>query len=212
MGGRGSSRWRGHQPRRLVEHTRRLDFLSPSWRAVLKLPAASGTLIWRNANGARTATVAFELGPIEENFARTLVLLPQGSRRSVCVTLEPTKVGFDRRWHGECPLDCGRSTRSLFLAPDGQLGCRSCLGLAYASSQKSDHRVNLARVDPRVFLEGRAHLRGLRSAIVSARVIEEAQRRGRLRLTPRRLRKARLQERPGRSANWSKKSDPQQGL
>ena len=188
MGGRR----KGYRPKRLVEHTPRLDFLSPSWRSVLKLSTASGELSWTDANGARTATVAFELGPIEEDFARSLALSPQGSQGSVCVTLEARRVGFDRRWHAKCPLDCGCSTRSLFLLPDGLLGCRTCLGLVYLSSRKHDARVDRARLNPRAFLEGRAHLRGLRSAFITASVIEEARRRGRLRLTPRRLRKVHL--------------------
>ena len=192
MGGSKSSRWRGYKQQPLVEHTPRLDFNGPPWRAVLDLPATSGELVWTNANGARTATVAFELGPIEENFSRTLVLSPECLRGSVSVTLEARLVGFDRRWHGRCPLDCGSSSRVLFLTSDGQLGCRSCQGLVYLSSRKSDHRVNRARLDPRAFLEGRAHLRGLRSAFVTASVIEEARRRGRLRLTPRRLRRVLL--------------------
>jgi hypothetical protein len=193
MGSSESSRWRGYKPQPLVEHTPRLDFNSQSWRAVLKLPTASGEMIRTDSiSGACTAKIAFELGPIEENFERTLVLSPQHSQDRLSVTLEARQVGFDRRWHARCPLDCGRSARSLFLTPDGQLGCRSCLGLVYLSSRKSDARVDLARLNPQAFLEGRAHLRGLRSRIVTAWLFEEAQRRGRLRLTPRRLRRVLL--------------------
>ena len=148
MGGSGSTRWRGYTPQPLVEDTPRLDFNSQLWRAVLKRSTASGTLIWKNANGARTAAVAFELGPIEENFARTLVLFTEGLRGSVSVTLEARQVGFDRRWHGQCPLDCGSSSRVLFLTPDDQLGCRLCQRLVYSSSRKSDARVYLCRRNP----------------------------------------------------------------
>jgi hypothetical protein len=178
LGGSASSRWRGYTPQPLVEHTPRLDFNSPPWRAVLKLPTASGTLDWTNANGARTATVAFELGPIEENRARTLVLSPQGSQGSVCVTLEATKVGFDKRWHTKCPLDCGRSIRSIFLLPDGQLGCRNCLGLVYLSSRKSDKRVDLCRRNPAEFIRGRSHLTTVRSHLVTSWIVLDAKSRG----------------------------------
>ena len=178
MGSSKSSRWTGYKPKRLVEHTPRLDFNSQSWRAVLKLPTASGTLIWTNANGARTATVTFELGPIEEDFARTLALSPQGSRGSVCVTLEPTKVGFDRRWYALCPLDCGRTTRSLFLAPDGQLGCRLCQRVVYSSSRKSDARVDLCRRNPAEFVRARSHLSSVRSRLVTSWISLEAESRG----------------------------------
>ena len=182
MGGSGSSRWRAYTPQPLVEQTPRLDFNSPSWRAVLAAPAASaalsGTLIWTNANGRRTATAAFELGPIEENFARTLLLRPEGLPGSVSVTLKAKRVGFDRRWHAGCPLDCGRSSRSLFLSPNGQLGCRSCLRLVYSSSRKSDKRVDLCRRNPAEFVRGRSHLSSVRSRLVTSWIFLEAESRG----------------------------------
>ncbi len=177
MGGSGSSRWRGYTPQPLVEHTPRLDFNSQLWRAVLKLPTASGTLIWTNANGARTAAVAFELGPIGEDFARTLLLRPEGLPGPVSVTLEETHVGFDRRWHARC-LGCGRSARALFRAPDGQLGCRLCQRLVYSSSRKSDARVDLCRRNPAQFVRQRSHLSTVRSRLVTSWIFLEAERRG----------------------------------
>ncbi len=179
MGSSRSSRWRGHKPQPLVERTSRLDFNSQPWRAVLKLPTASGEMIWTDSiSGACTAKIAFELGPIEENRARTLVLSPQGSQGSVCVTLEARQVGFDKRWHTKCPLDCGRSTRSIFLLPDGQLGCRICLGLVYLSSRKSDKRVDLCRKNPAEFIRGRSHLTTVRSRAVTGWILFDAERRG----------------------------------
>ena len=178
MGGRGSSRWRGYTPQPLVEDTPRLDFSSSRWRTALKLPAASGTLIWTDANGARTATVAFELGSIEENITRTLVLFTERLPGSVSVTLEAKRVGFDPRWHARCPLDCGRSSRSLFLSPDGQLGCRLCQRLVYSSSRKSDARIDLCRRNPAEFVRGRSHLSTVRSRLVTSWIVGEAERRG----------------------------------
>ncbi len=193
MGGSKSTRWRGHQPRRLVEETNRLDFGSPEWRAVLKHSTASGNLRWTDSTGSCIAQAAFELGAKGENGSRILTLEFEGWGRMTHLALEPVAVGFSMRTHARCPAGCGGRARSLFLLPENRrIGCRRCCGLGYASAQKSDHRVNLARLDPRAFLERRAHLRGLRSAIVTAWLIEKAQRRGRLRLTPRRLRRVLL--------------------
>ena len=213
MGGRGSSRWGEYTPHRLVEDTPRLDFLSSEWRAVLKHPAASGSLRWNDSTGSCTAQAAFELGAAGENGSRILTLEFEGWGRMTHLTLEPIAVGFSMRTHARCPAGCGGRARSLFLLPENRrIGCRRCCGLDYASAQKSDHRVNLARLDPRAFLEGRAHLRSFRSAIVTARVFEEAQRRGRLRVTPRRLRKVLLAGAAPEAWESVEKSDSQQGL
>ena len=178
MGGRNSTRWRTHRRRPLVEETRRIDFNTPPWRAIFAgFAPASGQLVWSNAGGEQTGTVEFELGRIEENRERALTLTLHGED-PVFVNLKETEVGFDARWHSKCPLDCGRSTRSLFLAPDGQLGCRSCLRLVYNSSRKSDKRVDSCRRNPAEFVRGRARLATLRSRLVTSWIFVEAERRG----------------------------------
>ena len=77
MGGPGSSRWRGHRRRRLVEETACLDLLDPELKEARKLPTASGELDLRLAGMEEPAVaVDFELGPVE----------PDGTRRAYAVS------------------------------------------------------------------------------------------------------------------------------
>ncbi len=178
MGNKESSRWRGYTPKPLVEDTRRLDFNTPSWRAILEgFAPASGQLVWANSSGESTGTVEFELGRIEENRERVLTLTDQGSD-PVIVKLKETKVGLDTRWHSQCPLDCGRRSRTLFLTSDGEVGCRTCLGLLYRASRKSDSRVGACRRDPAKFLEERSRLTTFQSLLVTDSILRKAEKLG----------------------------------
>jgi len=51
MGGPGSTRWRGHERRGLVEETPALDMLHDTLKAALAAPAATGSLTWRTEDG-----------------------------------------------------------------------------------------------------------------------------------------------------------------
>ncbi len=216
MGSRGCTRSREHRRRPLVEEAFRLDFLDPKWKDVLRLHRASGTLEWRHRGGVAPERWAdFHLNPIQTDGSRLLVVdfSRDPTEAKERLILERVRVGFSQRWYARCPVNCGRRVRTLFLLPrSDRLGCRTCLGLVYRSSREHDRRVDMARLSPSTFLEARAHLRGLRSAIVTAWVFEEAQRRGRLRLTPRRLRKVLLAGAAPEAWEPVEKSDPQQGL
>ena len=178
MGNKESSRWRGYTPKPLVEDTRRVDFNTPSWRAILEgFAPASGQLVWTDSSGEPTGTVEFELGRIEENRERALTLTLHGED-PVFVSLKETKVGLDLRWHAQCPLDCNRNVRTLFLTSDGEVGCRTCLGLLYRASRKSDSRVGACRRDPAKFLEERSRLTTFQSLLVTDSILRKAARRG----------------------------------
>lgn len=179
MGNKESSRWRGYTPKPLIEDSHRVDFCRQPWRAILESPVASaGQLVWADSSGKRTGAVEFELGRIEENRERVLTLTDQGSD-PVAVRLKEVKVGFDgRRWHSQCPLDCGRRSRTLFIASDATVGCRDCLGLVYRSSRKSDSRVGACRRDPAKFLEERSRLTSFQSLLVTDSILHKAEKLG----------------------------------
>ncbi len=173
-----SPRWKGHELRPLVEDSRRVDFNTPSWRAILEgVAPASGRQVWANSSGESTGTVEFELGRIEENRERALTLTLHGED-PVFVSLKETKVGPDLRWHSQCPLDCGRNVRTLFLTSDGEVGCRTCLGLLYRASRKSDSRVGACRRDPAKFLEERSRLTTFQSLLVTDSILRKAEKLG----------------------------------
>ena len=160
MGGPGSTRWRGHAPKPLVEEARGLDLFDPQWREALRQPRASGTIEWtRPPSAAPLGRVDFHLSPIDEDGTRTLAFDFTGDpcEPYQVVTLERSRVGFSERWYARCPGECGERARKLYWVP-GQLefACRRCAGLQYASAQQHDKRFDLARRDWVGFLESRA--------------------------------------------------------
>ncbi len=182
MGGPGSTRWRGHRRRSLVEETPCLDLLDPELKEALKLPTASGELDLRIAESGEPAVpVDFDLGPVEPNGTRRLRVDfrdPDGSNQTLI--LQPVQVGIDRsRWYARCPQHCRRRARKLFLR-SGRLefACRMCAGLQYETAQQHDKRIDDCRRDPVGFMEWRSGLRGLRSALVTLNLYDEALRRG----------------------------------
>ena len=79
-----------------------------------------------------------------------------------------------------CP-HCWGTFAKIFLVPgptaeEFQLKCRACAGLTYASAQRHDARRDQAARDPRGFLEGRAHLKSLRSQLRTIWIAEDARR------------------------------------
>ena len=87
MGGPGSTRWRGHNRRRLVEETPCLDLLDPELKQALRLPEASGELDLRVAGtGEPAVPIDFELGPVESHGTRRLTVDfcdPNGSSQTL---------------------------------------------------------------------------------------------------------------------------------
>jgi hypothetical protein len=181
MAGRGSTRWRGHQPRPLVEETHCLDLLDQRWREILRLHRASGTLEWRDSgNLVPKEWVDFRLSPVQEDGTRLLVVdfTRDPNEPKEQLILEQVRVGFSRRWHARCPGGCDQMVRKLYLVEDGAVACWRCAGLQYRSAQKHDKRVDLCRRNPAEFVRGRSHLGSARSRLVTSWILLEAERRG----------------------------------
>jgi hypothetical protein len=181
MGGSGSTRWRGHRPRPLVEEAHCLDFLDTNWKEILRLPAASGTLEWRGRGGVVPEHwVDFHLNPVEPDGTRLLVLdfTRDPTEPKERLILEEVRVGFSQRWYARCPGGCDRLVRKLYLVEHRAVVCWRCAGLQYRSAQEHDKRVDLCRRNPAEFVRGRSHLTSLRSRLVTASIALEAERRG----------------------------------
>jgi hypothetical protein len=181
MGGRGSTRWRDHDRKPLVESALRIDLLEPAWKAALSQPRAAGRIEWSDTStGAPIAWADFHLGTVSEDGSRTLVLRRAGPcSEPQVIRLEAVTVGFSDRHYAMCPAACGRRARKLYEVP-GKLdfACRVCAGLQYRSAQRHDPRVDACRRDPNRWMDGRRHLDGVESAWVSLRVLREAEHRG----------------------------------
>jgi hypothetical protein len=181
VGGSGSTRWRGHHRRALVEEAHCLDFLDPNWKEILRLPAASGTLEWRGRGGVVPEWwVDFHLNPVEPNGTRLLVLdfTREPTEPKKRLILQEVRVGFSQRWYAPCPGGCDRLVRKLYLVERGSVACWRCAGLQYRSAQRHDKRVDLCRRDPADFVRGRSDLSSDRSRAVTSWILLEAERRG----------------------------------
>ena len=183
MGGPGSTRWRDHTPKPLVEEALPLDLLRPPLSEALREPGgATGTLHWSSApTGARLAEARFSVGPILEDGTRRLVLRfsqdPHDPKQ--VIVLQRVKVGIAHRWLAVCPDGCGRRARKLYALPRVQrFACWRCMGLQYRAAREHDRRIDNCRRAPRDFMAGRSRLHGLYSQFVTLRLFEEAERRG----------------------------------
>jgi hypothetical protein len=181
MGGRDSTRWRGYQPRPLVEEAHCLDFLDPKWKEILSLHRASGTLEWRGRGGVvPEGWVDFHLNPIEPDGTRLLVLdfTREPTEPKQRLILEEVQVGFSQRWYARCPGGCDRLVRKLYLVDHRAVACWRCAGLQYRSAQKHDKRVDLCRRNPAEFVRERSHLSSERSRAVTSWILFDAEHRG----------------------------------
>jgi hypothetical protein len=181
MGGSGSTRWRGHRRRALVEETHCLDLLDRRWKEILRLRQASGTLEWRSRGSVVPEWwFDFHLSPVETDGTRVLVLdfTRDPNEPKERLILEEVRVGFSRRWHAGCPGGCDCLVRKLYLVEDGAVACWRCAGLQYRSAQRHDKRVDLCRRDPADFVRGRSDLSSDRSRAVTSWILLEAERRG----------------------------------
>ena len=181
MGGPGSTRWRGHRPRRLVEETPCLDLLDPELKEALRLPSACGELDLRvPGTGEPAVPIDFDLGRVEPDGSRRLRVDfrdPDGSNQTLI--LQPVQLGFSRRWYARCPQHCRRRARKLFLRCGMlEFACVSCCGLQYETAQTHDARIDACRRDPLAFLSRRSGLGGLQAALVTLNIYDEALRRG----------------------------------
>ena len=179
MGSSESTRWRGYQPRQLVEEARCLDLLK--WKDVFRLPRASGTLEWRRPGSVVPKESAdFHLSPVKTDGTRLLVLdfTREPTEPKERLVLEHVRVGFSERWHAQCPGGCDGFVRKLYLVEHRAVVCWRCAGLQYRSAQRHDKRVDLYRKNPAEFVRGRSHLTSLRSRLVTSWIFLEAKSRG----------------------------------
>ena len=178
MGGRGSTRWRGHNRQPLVEESVCLDLLDPELRKALKAPRASGELDLRVAGtGEPAIPIDFELGVVEPNDTRRLTVNFFDSVGSTqAVTLKRVRSGFSSRWLAQCPRFCGRRARKLYFVPvKSEVACWRCAGLTYRSTQQHDKRLDEARRDRQGFFEARSQApRTLQSNRVTELLISDA--------------------------------------
>jgi hypothetical protein len=178
MGGRGSTRWKGHTPKKLAEETPCLDFLHPKWREALRHREATGSIRWSTRSGP-LAEASVYLGPIEKDETRRLVMRcsEEPAEPKALVVLEPSQVGFSRRWYARYPGTCGKRARKLYLhLSSGTYAflCVQCAGLTYAATQRTDKRVYECRRDPLSFLAGRSRLKGKYSTLVTLLIYERS--------------------------------------
>ncbi len=181
MGGIGSTRWREHRRRPLVEDAPPLDFLDPKWRDVLSLDRASGTLEWcRGAEVVPARWADFHLNPVQSDGTRLLVLdfTREPTEPKERVILEQVRVGFSQRWYARCPGGCDCLARKLFLTEKSTLVCWRCAGLQYRSAQGHDKRLDRCRKNPRLFFEQRSHLQSPRSRLVTSWIYFQAESQG----------------------------------
>lgn len=177
MGGLGSSRWRGHTPRPLVEEFLCFDFASREWRRVFREQQATGWVSPSSPSDTDPTEFMFRLYAPKPDGSRRLTLDDGGLGREL--TLEPVRVGFDERMYPRCPGGCGKRSRKVYASPkDPRFTCRECAGLGYLSEREHDARIDQARRDLPAFLGGRAHLTSANSFGVGLRITFEAIQRG----------------------------------
>lgn len=129
-----------HNPKSLVESSRRLSMPFLKQLGCLKQPASSGIIKWsfRDAEVSKcgfsfsVATRQVQIWPIAED----------SRNKPHLITITPTQCYFGGvRWWFLCPSSqCGRRVRDLFLL-SGRVLCRHCNNLTYLSC-RSSHRFN----------------------------------------------------------------------
>jgi len=143
VGGKGSTRWRGHCKMVLVEDCHTLE-LAPLARAGAFRAGATGIFRWPGS----AAAYAVVPGP---GGCLQLVLSSRDPRtgRDVrqAIPLEAVPHGSKVRWWARCPLPgCGARCGMLYRPPGAELfGCRQCHRLTYASRQLHARRPSAQR-------------------------------------------------------------------
>lgn len=173
MGRRGSTRWRHHAKRPLVENTSCLDLASSELKWLLQHHRLHGQIAWKEARTGLTIFSAdFYLSSPEDDASRLLVLDLMGDpyEPKEKIRVEWAKAGFTNRWLAHCPRDCGRRAQKLYLTyPPPRLSCWRCAGLTHRSAQEHDSRLDLARRDPPSFIRSREEApHTLRSKCITA--------------------------------------------
>jgi hypothetical protein len=137
MGGRGSTRWRGHVRRARVSESLEVaaNVFAGAAGSLLVSPRASVTVTLRYHGGL---VLRAELSPHAAHPAAVLVTLtsnhpPGGDARMTLLAHRQPQGGTAWRW--DCPC-CGRGARAVYRLPQrGAWSCRRCAGLAYTTQQ-----------------------------------------------------------------------------
>ena len=180
MGGPGSTRWRGHTKRDLVETTPRIYLSELARGGAFQDHDTAGSIEWTSDSGQLLAKAEFLISAPMENRSRDCqigVSLPDKSRFLVNIDLEPVRTRFGGYWWiACCPVsDCDRRAVKLYLDTSGErIGCRFCLGLTHRSSQTQDKRRDHARRDLQSFVRSREHLTSPSSQMITSFIVLEA--------------------------------------
>lgn len=141
MGGKGSTRWGGHQPRRTVEDCINISIgrmvaqadLARGIQSGLGLES-SGHQKWLN-DGVEYARLKHKLVWGEQlHIAIDFEAAGQKGKQLIPITHTPTASGGARFWF-TCP-SCQRRARVLYLPNNEQVfACRACHNLGYEVQQ-----------------------------------------------------------------------------
>ena len=139
---------------------------------MLAQPQTAGSLVWTNQEGENIAVASFTLAPATADGKRELRLGRPELPRQV-LTLGPLKSGCFERVQAYCGC-CDRRPYKLYAAGGrGFFRCVRCAQLSYASRYVS-REVRECERNPAAFLARRGRIRGVYSAIVTMRTLEQA--------------------------------------
>lgn len=106
----------------------------------------NGSVSWHTHGGEELYSVSFWIEQTSGTESSVTFALPMDQEHNYRVHLTSTQQFFGgRRLWFRCPMRsdgsaCGRRARLLYIDPElADIGCRSCLGLTYASC-RSSHR------------------------------------------------------------------------
>jgi len=178
MGGPGSTRWRDHQKRPLVEESLHLDIVTFRKSGALGPSGGWGDMDWPAHRGRPAGEGRFELHPAQPDGTRVLIVtIARNEQESFTrsVQLMPYTIHHGGlRWFLVCPT-CESRRMQLYISQGvTSIACRTCLGLVHRSAQGHDSRLDHCLRDPKGFQEERSRLQSERSKLVTARLILDA--------------------------------------
>jgi len=154
MGGYGSTRWRTHYKKRLVEGCYSIDILDFERKGILNKPGYLGYNIWYDKRtGKEIASIGIEVELRQDGvyvlYLKYNVSNDYGQEKigiPVYMCTSRTYFGGTRKWF-ICPITingkwCGRRVRKLYLPQDEKyFGCRHCHRLTYLKTQERGKKV-----------------------------------------------------------------------
>ena len=171
MGGLGSTRWRGHRKRTLVEDCLRLDIQELARQGFLDEDLGAVVAEWHGPDTTEPLDRVF-LAQQKTAKGRVVLLATLGATQVVQgfrLVAKPCNFG-GQRWYAKCSgfsgRPCGRRVARFYRPPGGLVyACRDCHGLTYLSTQAEDKRVyairRQLRHDPELALQLPANPLGL---------------------------------------------------